>query len=59
MGKINLTPVAIIRKAGTVEQQVWIANCSTIVEQVKTVRLSPAVIVIGEVVRYAKFSGKM
>ena len=58
-GKNKLTPVAIIRKAGTTSQQIWIANCSTIVEQVKTVRLSPAVIVIGEVVSYARFSEKM
>ena len=58
-GKNNRTPVAIIRKAGTVEQQIWIGELSTIVEHVKTVRLSPAVIVIGEVVGYAKFSEKM
>lgn len=58
-GKNKLTPVAIIRKAGTAQQQIWIGNCSTIVEQVKTVHLSPAVIVIGEVVSYARFSEKM
>jgi uroporphyrin-III C-methyltransferase len=58
-GKNKCTPVAIIRKAGTVEQQVWIGTLSTIVEQVKTVRLSPAVIVIGKVVGYARFSDKM
>ncbi|MEM6753037.1 MAG: uroporphyrinogen-III C-methyltransferase [Cyanobacteria bacterium P01_C01_bin.38] len=58
-GKNECTPVAIIRKAGTSEQQVWVAELSTIVELVKTVRLSPAVIVIGEVVRLSKFSEKM
>ncbi|MEM1393460.1 MAG: uroporphyrinogen-III C-methyltransferase [Cyanobacteria bacterium P01_D01_bin.116] len=58
-GKNKFTPVAIIRKAGTIEQQIWIGKVSTIVEQVKTVRLSPAVIVIGEVVRLSRFSEKM
>ncbi len=58
-GKDKSTPVAIIHKAGTSQQQVWIGNLSTIVEQVKTVRLSPAVIVTGEVVRYARLSEKM
>ncbi len=58
-GKNQSTPVAIIRKAGTVEQKIWIGTLSTIVEQVKTVRLSPAVIVIGEVVGLSRFSGKM
>ncbi|MEA5594123.1 uroporphyrinogen-III C-methyltransferase [Rivularia sp. UHCC 0363] len=55
----TMTPIAIIRKAGTAQQQVWTGTLSTIVEQVKTVRLSPAVIVIGEVVRYAGFSENM
>lgn len=58
-GKNQSTPVAIIRKAGTVKQQIWIGTLSTIVEQVKTVRLSPAIIVIGKVVGYASFSEKI
>jgi uroporphyrin-III C-methyltransferase len=59
-GKDKLTPVAIIRKAGTAQQQIWIGTLSTIVEQVKAVRLSPAVIVVGEVVGHAaSFSEKM
>lgn len=58
-GRNKSTPVAIIRKAGTSEQQVWIAELSTVVEHVKTVRLSPAVIVIGEVVGLSRFSEKM
>lgn len=58
-GKNKCTPVAIIRKAGSCSQQVWIAELSTIVEHIKTVRLSPAVIVIGEVVRLSRFSEKM
>ncbi|MEB3215918.1 MAG: uroporphyrinogen-III C-methyltransferase [Nostocales cyanobacterium 94392] len=55
----NITPIAIIRKAGTAEQQVWIGTLSTIVEQVHSVHLSPAVIVIGEVVEYARFFENM
>lgn len=58
-GTSEYTKVAIIRKAGTEEQQVWIGELSTIVEQVKSVGLSPAVIVIGEVVGLAEFSEKM
>ncbi|MEL6458041.1 MAG: uroporphyrinogen-III C-methyltransferase [Cyanobacteria bacterium J06636_27] len=54
-GREKNTPVAIIRKAGTSEQRVWIAELSTIVEHVKTVQLSPAVIVIGEVVGLSKW----
>ncbi len=49
-GKNKLTSIAIIRKAGSSEQQVWTGTLSTIVKQVSNVRLSPAVIVIGEVV---------
>lgn len=49
-GKNKFTAIAIIRKAGTPEQQVWTGTLSSIVEQVSNVRLSPAVIVIGQVV---------
>lgn len=55
-GKNQSTDVAIIRKAGTTEQKVWVGNLSTIVEKVSNVRLSPAVIVIGEVVGLRSFS---
>ena len=54
-GKNKFTAVAIIRLAGTPEQQVWTGTLSTIVEQVSNVRLSPAVITIGEVVRLRGF----
>ena len=50
-GKNKLTKVAIIRKAATPEQQIWTGTLSTIVEQVSNVRLSPSIIVVGEVVR--------
>jgi uroporphyrin-III C-methyltransferase len=58
-GKNKLTQVAIIRKAGTAGQQVWIGTLATIVEQVSDVRLSPCIIVIGKVVEYARFSENM
>lgn len=54
-----MTPIAIIRKAGTAGQQVWTGTLGTIVEQVSNVRLSPAVIVIGEVVELRRFSENM
>ena len=49
-GRSLHTPVAIIRWAGTPNQQVWTATLSNIVEQTTGISLSPAVIVIGEVV---------
>lgn len=45
------TPIAIIRSAGTDKQQVWIGTLETIVEQTKGVKLSPTVMVIGDVVQ--------
>lgn len=49
-GRSRHTPVAIIRWAGTRQQQVWTAPLENIVEQTVGVSLSPSVIVIGEVV---------
>ncbi len=49
-GRSHHTPVAIIRWAGTVQQQVWTAPLENIVAQTAGISLSPAVIVIGEVV---------
>jgi uroporphyrin-III C-methyltransferase len=45
------TPIAIIRWAGTPSQQIWIGELGNILEQTAGLSLSPAVIVIGEVVR--------
>ena len=58
-GKNKFTTVAVIRKAGTTEQQVWTGTLSTIVEQVSNVRLSPSIIVIGGVVGLRRFSENM
>ncbi len=52
------TPVALVRWAGTSQQQVWTGTLATIVEQTDGELLSPAVIIIGEVVelrRYLQF----
>lgn len=44
------TPVAVIRWAGQPQQQIWTGTLGTIVRQTEHQALSPAVIVIGEVV---------
>lgn len=49
-GRSPHTPVAIVRWAGTLQQQVWTAPLESIVAQTARISLSPAVIVIGEVV---------
>ncbi|MTJ11107.1 uroporphyrinogen-III C-methyltransferase [Anabaena sp. UHCC 0187] len=45
------TPIAIIRWAGTPNQQIWTGELGNILQQTAGLSLSPAVIVIGEVVR--------
>lgn len=45
------TPIAVIRWAGHPEQQLWVGTLETIVQQTSRQVLSPAVIVVGEVVR--------
>jgi uroporphyrin-III C-methyltransferase len=54
-GRSIQTPIAIIRWAGSPQQQVWTANLGNIVEQTTGVSLSPVVIVIGEVVRLREY----
>jgi uroporphyrin-III C-methyltransferase len=49
-GRSHHTPIAIIRWAGCPQQQIWTGTLADIVEQTAGVSLSPAVIVIGEVV---------
>ena len=49
--KPHFTPIAIIRWAGTPSQEVWTGELGNILEQTAGLSLSPAVIVIGEVVR--------
>ena len=52
------TPIAIIRWAGSPQQQVWTSTLENILEQTCGVSLSPVVIVIGEVVRLPEIMGK-
>ncbi len=54
-GRSHLTPIAIIRWAGTPRQQIWTAQLGNIVEQTTELSISPAVIVIGEVVGLRKY----
>lgn len=54
-GRSHLTPIAIIRWAGTPRQQIWTAQLSNILEQTTELSISPAVIVIGEVVGLRKY----
>ncbi|MEH2247684.1 uroporphyrinogen-III C-methyltransferase [Nostoc sp.] len=54
-GRSHLTPIAIIRWAGTPDQQIWTAQLGNILEQTRELSLSPAVIVIGEVVGLRKY----
>ncbi|MBD2356955.1 uroporphyrinogen-III C-methyltransferase [Tolypothrix sp. FACHB-123] len=49
-GRSRLTPIAIIRWAGTVNQQIWTGELGNILEITAGLSLSPVVIVIGEVV---------
>lgn len=54
-GRSPHTPIAIIRWAGTKQQKIWTGTLETIVQQVAGVSLSPAVIVIGEVVGLRRY----
>ncbi|MBW4616574.1 MAG: uroporphyrinogen-III C-methyltransferase [Desmonostoc vinosum HA7617-LM4] len=49
-GRSLVTPMAIIRWAGSHNQQIWTAQLGDILQQTAGLSLSPAVIVIGEVV---------
>lgn len=54
-GRSPQTPIAIIRWAGHPEQQIWVSTLEAIVQQTSRQSLSPAVMVIGEVVRLRAF----
>jgi uroporphyrinogen III methyltransferase / synthase len=45
------TPIAIIRWAGTPQQQVWVSELDRVIAETAGVELSPAVIIVGQVVR--------
>jgi uroporphyrinogen III methyltransferase / synthase len=45
------TPIAIVRWAGTPQQQVWVSELDRVIAETAGVELSPAAIVVGQVVR--------
>jgi uroporphyrinogen III methyltransferase / synthase len=49
------TPIAIIRWAGTPQQQVWVSDLGSVIAETAGIELSPAVIVIGQVVRLRSY----
>ena len=51
------TPIAIIRWAGTKQQQVWVSDLATVLSALAGVELSPAVIIVGQVVRLREYLG--
>ncbi len=48
--RVASTPIAIIRWAGTPQQQVWVSNLAKVMAETAGVELSPAVIIVGQVV---------
>ncbi|NHC35309.1 uroporphyrinogen-III C-methyltransferase [Scytonema millei] len=54
-GRSPHTPIAIVRWAGTAKQQVWTATLETVVAQTDGLSLSPAAIVVGEVVGWREY----
>lgn len=54
-GRSPQTPIAVIRWAGHPQQQVWTGTLQTIGQQTARQSLSPAVIVVGEVVALRPF----
>lgn len=55
-GRSQNEPIAIIRNGGRPDQQVWQGTLADIVDRTTDISLSPAVIVIGEVVKLRKMS---
>jgi len=51
-GRSHLFPIAIIKQAGSSQQQVWKGTLGNIVQQTVNISLSPCVIVIGNVVKH-------
>ncbi len=54
-GRSPQTPIAVIRWAGHPQQQIWTGTLETIGQQTSRQDLSPAVIVVGEVVELRQF----
>lgn len=49
------TPIAIIRWAGTSQQQVWVSDLGSVISTMAGVEVSPAVIIVGQVVRLREY----
>jgi uroporphyrinogen III methyltransferase / synthase len=49
------TPIAIIRWAGTPQQQIWVSDLGRVLIETGDIELSPAVIVVGQVVRLREY----
>ncbi len=54
-GRATTTPIAIIKWAGTPQQQVWVSDLGGIEIATANVELSPSVIIIGQVVRLREY----
>jgi uroporphyrinogen III methyltransferase / synthase len=54
-GRAATTPIAIIKWAGTPQQQVWVSDLVGISIATANVELSPSVIIIGQVVRLREY----
>jgi uroporphyrinogen III methyltransferase/synthase len=54
-GRSRETPIAIVRWAGHAQQQIWTGTLGTILQQIVNQSLSPAVIIIGQVVALRPF----
>lgn len=52
-------PIAIIQNSGSEEEKVWIGTLKTIIEQVSGLFLSPAVIIIGNIVNLRYMSSSI
>ncbi|MEE3715280.1 uroporphyrinogen-III C-methyltransferase [Tumidithrix elongata RA019] len=52
VGKVAETPIAIVQWCGRPEQQIWIGTLADILTKLPDRSLSPAVIVVGDVVQY-------
>jgi uroporphyrinogen III methyltransferase/synthase len=50
-GKSSQTPIAIVRAAGTEAQRVWTGRLANILDRTRGEMLSPAVVVVGDVVK--------
>jgi uroporphyrinogen III methyltransferase / synthase len=50
-GRSPQTPIAIVRWAGHPQEQIWLGTLENIVQKTSRQSLSPAIIIIGEVVR--------